>query len=384
MSHLRADTTAPAARRLRLLGLVGLLLLVLAGCASGTPLDTLQPEGPEARTIQDLVAPVFAVAAVVFVLVEGAVLFIAWRFRTRKDDDPDELPVQVEGNQRLEIGWTVIPAMILAPIAVLTLITIFDLERRDDDAMRVEVVGNQWWWEFKYDTDGDGEADIVTATEMVVPVGTQIDLAITSNDVIHSFWIPRLNGKRDAVPGRVHTWSLQADEPGYFWGQCTEYCGLSHANMRMRVVALPQDEYDAWVQTQLQPGPEPETAGQARGQELFVARCASCHSIAGLDAQPAEGADHPLVAGVAPNLTHFASRRAYAGGIFELYNDDMTVNRGQLEAWLRNPPAEKPMFADGNRGMPNLGLTEPQIDDLVEYLLSTSPDGPVWTGPRND
>jgi cytochrome c oxidase subunit II len=382
MTSPSAHTPARSHRSLRLLVLVGLALL-LAGCASGTPLDTLQPEGPEARTIQNLVAPVFFVAAVVFVLVEVGILFIIWKFRARKHDDPDELPEQVHGNTRLEVGWTVLPAVILAPIAVLTLFTIFELEERSDDAVRVEVVGNQWWWEFRYDVDGDGNADIVTATEMVVPVGRQIDLAITSNDVIHSFWIPRLNGKRDAVPGRVHTWSLQAEAPGYFFGQCTEYCGLSHANMRMRVVALPPEEYEAWIQTQLQPGPTPQTAGEARGQELFAARCASCHRIAGLDAQPSE-IDHPLVSGAAPDLTHFASRRSFAGGIFELYNDDMSLNRSQLEAWLRNPPAEKAMYPDGGRGMPQLGLTEAEIDDLVEYLLSTSPDGPVWTGPRND
>ncbi|MGY6500004.1 MAG: cytochrome c oxidase subunit II [Acidimicrobiales bacterium] len=383
MTSLRAHTPGRPRRSLLALGLLA-LAVVLAGCASGTPLDTLQPEGAEARTIQDLVLPVFIVAAAVFVLVEGAILFIMWRFRSRKDEDPDALPEQVHGNTRLEIGWTILPAVILAPIAVLTLITIFELERRDDDALRVEVIGNQWWWEFRYDIDEDGTPDIITATEMVVPAGRQIDLAITSNDVIHSFWIPRLNGKRDAVPGRMHTWSITADEPGYYWGQCTEFCGLSHANMRMRVVALPEDEYDAWVQTQIQPGPTPQTAGEARGRDVFETFCASCHRIDGLDTQPGEGADHPLVAGVAPDLTHFASRRSYAGGIFELYNDDMSVDRGQLEAWIRNAPEEKPMYAEGDRGMPAIGLNEAQIDDVVEYLLSTSPDGPVWTGPRND
>lgn len=383
MSLRRAESSAPRRRSpWSLIGLAG-LVLILAGCASNAPLDTFQPEGPEARTIMDLVLPVFLVAAVVFVLVEGAIVFILWKFRSRKDDDPDAVPTQVHGNTRLEIGWTVLPAVILAPIAVLTVIAIFELEERDDDALRVEVIGNQWWWEFRYDVDGDGEPDIFTATEMVVPAGRQIDLAIMSNDVIHSFWIPRLNGKRDAVPGRTHTWSITADEPGYYWGQCTEFCGLSHAEMRMRVVALPPDQYEEWVQTQLQPGPEPQTAAQARGQELFVQQCASCHRIDGLDAQP-DPDDHPLVAGVAPDLTHFASRRSYAGGIFELYDPDtMQVRRGQLEAWLRDPVAEKPMAPDEGRGMPNLGLTEPQIDDLVDYLLSTA-DGPVWTGPRND
>jgi cytochrome c oxidase subunit II len=383
MSRLMPLLPARARRSLRTVGLAGLLLLLAAGCASNAPLDTFQPEGPEARTIMNLVLPVFIVAGVIFVLVEGAILFILWRFRQRRDHDPDELPHQLHGNTRLEIGWTVLPAVILAPIAVFTVFTIFELEDRDDDAVRVEVVGNQWWWEFRYDVDGDGTADIITATEMVVPAGRQVDLAITSNDVIHSFWIPRLNGKRDAVPGRVHTWSITADEPGYYWGQCTEFCGLSHAVMRMRVVAVPEEDYQAWIERQLEPGPTPQTAGQARGQELFAQVCASCHRIAGLDAQPSED-EHPLVAGVAPDLTHFASRRGYAGGIFELYNDDMTVNRGQLEAWLRNAPAEKPMAPNDGRGMPNLGLTESQIDDLVEYLLSTSPEGPVWTGPRTD
>ncbi len=374
---------APARRPWKVLGLVA-LLLTLAGCASNAPLDTFQPEGPEAQTIMDLVLPVFGVAAVVFVLVEFGVLFIAMKFRQRKDEDPDELPAQIHGNTKLEITWTVIPALMLAPIAVLTLITIFDLERRDDDALRVEVIGNQWWWEFRYDVDDDGEPDIITATEMVVPAGRQVDLAITSNDVVHSFWIPRLNGKRDAVPGRWHTWSITPEEPGYYWGQCTEFCGLSHAVMRMRVVALPEDEFAEWVETQQQPGPTPSTAGEARGQELFSQLCASCHRMAGLDAQPS-AESHPLVSGVAPDLTHFASRRSYAGGIFELYDGpDLEVNRGQLEAWLRDAPSQKPMYPEGGRGMPNLGLSEPQIDDLVDYLLSTSPDGPVWTGPRND
>ena len=383
MSPRSADITARRRSPWALFGLVG-LVLVLAGCASNAPLDTFQPEGPEARTIMDLVMPVFIVAAVVFVLVEGAIVFILWRFRQRKDDDPDEVPTQVHGNTRLEVGWTVLPAVILAPIAVMTLITIFELEERDDDAMRVEVVGNQWWWEFRYDVNGDGDPDIFTATEMVVPAGRQIDLAIMSNDVIHSFWIPRLNGKRDAVPGRTHTWSIQAEEPGYWWGQCTEFCGLSHAEMRMRVVALPPDEYEEWVQTQLQAAPEPQTAAQQRGQELFAQLCSSCHRVDGLETQPDSEAI-PLVSGVAPDLTHFASRRSYAGGIFELYDPDtMEVRRGQLAAWLRNPPGEKAMYPEGDRGMPNLGLTESQIDDLIEYLLSTSPDGPVWTGPRND
>ncbi|MBK5221706.1 MAG: cytochrome c oxidase subunit II [Acidimicrobiia bacterium] len=378
------NTSSPRSRRsVKLLGLLG-LALISSACASGTPLDTLEPDGAAARTIQDLVGPVFLIAGVVFVLVEVGVVLIAWKFRARDTDDDDTLPAQVHGNNRLEIGWTILPAVILAFVAVFTLVTIFELEERDDDAIAIGVEGQQWWWRFTYDIDGDGETDITTASEMVIPAGTQVDLSLTSNDVIHSFWIPRLNGKRDVVPGRSNTLSLESDEPGYFFGQCTEFCGLSHAEMRMRVIALPQDEYDAWVEEQMTDGPTPQTAAQARGQEAFSGLCASCHSIRGLENQPGTGENPiPLVSGVAPDLTHFASRRVYAGGLFELYDGEGNVNRGQLEAWLRNPAAEKAMAPDDERGMPNLGLTENQIDDLVEYLLSTA-DGPVWTGPRND
>lgn len=364
------------------LGLLGLVAVFLSGCATGTPLDTLQPEGRESKVIHSLVGPVFIVAGVVMVFVLGAAIYMAWRFRERSSDDPDVLPEQIHGNNKLEIGWTVVPTVVLAVIAVFTLVQIFDLEKRDDDALHVLVEGNQWWWQFSYDLDGDGEYDIVTANEMVIEAGRQADLSITSNDVIHSFWIPRLNGKRDAVPGRMHTLSLESEKPGYFFGQCTEFCGLSHAEMRMRVVVLPPDEFEQWIQDQLADARPAETEAQQRGQEVFEANCASCHRIRGLETQPSDE-KIPLVSNTAPDLTHFASRRVYAGGIFELYDDDGNVDRGQLSAWIRDPKSQKAMAPDEQRGMPTLGLDEDQISDVVEYLISTA-DGPVWTGPRND
>lgn len=364
------------------LGLLGLVAVFLSGCATGTPLDTLQPEGRESKVIHSLVGPIFIVAGVVMVFVLAAAIYMAWRFRERPSDDPTELPEQIHGNNKLEIGWTVVPTVVLAVIAVFTLVQIFDLEKRDDDALHVLVEGNQWWWQFSYDLDGDGEYDIVTANEMVIEAGRQADLSITSNDVIHSFWIPRLNGKRDAVPGRMHTLSLESENPGYFFGQCTEFCGLSHAEMRMRVVVLPPDEFEQWIQDQLADARPAETEAQQRGQEVFEANCASCHRIRGLETQPSDE-KIPLVSNTAPDLTHFASRRVYAGGIFELYDDDGNVDRGQLSAWIRDPKSQKAMAPDGQRGMPTLGLDEDQISDVVEYLISTA-DGPVWTGPRND
>jgi cytochrome c oxidase subunit 2 len=372
--------------RLRTLALGLLVLLVAAGCASDAPLDTLEPQGPAARSIDNLLNPVMIVAGVVFLFVELGIVFLVIRFRRRKDDDGEELPAQTHGNLVLELGWTILPAVILAFVAVGTLATLFDLAEEPEDALEIDVVGQQWWWDFQYDVDGDGEYDFRTPNEMVIPAGAPISLDITSRDVIHSFWIPALNGKRDAVPGRHHPWTIEADEPGTYWGQCTEYCGLSHANMRMRVIALPQDEFDAWLANQVEPA-EAATGDAAAGEELFVSSCTSCHQVRGLN-DDYTGAG--TVSGTAPDLTHLMSRSTFAGSLFRLYaqadDDDLstfydhlaeegTFNRVQLEAWLRDPPGEKPMYADPvtlngalPRGMPNLGLTEAQIDQLVAYL----------------
>lgn len=389
--------------RVRSFGLLALAGLVLSGCAMSldgdTPQTTLDPEGPAASKIDGLSDLTFIIAAVVFVLVEVGVLFVAWKFRKRKDDTGDELPEQLHGNTKLEIGWTALPAVILAFLAVFTVSTILDLaEDPGEEATRIRVVGQQWWWSYDYDIDGDGvyadgdvvapgienpeeyETDIEVANEMVIPAGKPVYLEIESRDVIHSFWIPALNGKKDAVPGRTHFLSLEADEPGTYVGQCTEYCGLSHAYMRMVVHALPEDEYEAWVEEQLAPANEPETAEEQAGLVVFEGRCASCHLIEGVNTDTYDGAT--VVPGAAPNLTHFASRGTFAGSIFGLWQDadgsDVIewdeiggeLNRNQLEAWLRNPPAEKPMAADDNRGMPNLGLSEADIDSLVAYLTS--------------
>ena len=225
------------------------LVLALTACAEKAPLDTLDPKGPQARMIDNLVNPVFLIAGIVLVLVQVGVLFLAWRYRKRGDDD-GSLPPQVHGNTKLELGWTIIPALLLAGVGGASVLTILDLDDRPADAMEVTVVGQQWWWEYRYDVDGDDKADIVTANDLVIPAGEPISLTITSRDVIHSFWIPGLNGKRDAVPGRDHPLLLEADEPGVYRGQCTEFCGLSHANMKQRVVALSLADFQTWMEQQ--------------------------------------------------------------------------------------------------------------------------------------
>ena len=401
-------------RRLRLVLLAAAVALIVAACADEHPLDTLTEAGPDAQEINDLFFPVLGVAIVVFFLVQGAVIYLAVRYRVRRKasaagDDPDgddlygddEYPEQVHGNLRLELAWTIIPTILLAVISVFTLISLVELNEVSaaEDDLRVTVVGQQWWWEFQYHLDGDTSTppDIVTANEMVIPVGQQVPLEVTSRDVIHSFWVPRLNGKKDAVPGRTHPWVIEADEPGRYMGQCTEFCGLSHAYMRMYAVVLTQAEWEQWVQGQIADAVplEPGEAGY-EGQELFLANCANCHVVNGVtdvnlddvadgtkDYAGANSITSALVAGAAPNLTHFASRTTFAGSIFDVYEnraerfpylevaDSGRLNRGDLEAWIRNAPERKANDPDGARGMTAFpGLTEGDIDALVEYLIT--------------
>jgi cytochrome c oxidase subunit 2 len=382
-------------RRLWGAGLLVVLASLLSACADEAPQSTFDAEGPAANQIADLSNLTFGIAAVVFVFVEVGVLFVVWKFRRRKDDHDDDVPAQLHGNTKAEIGWTALPAVILVGLAIPTVSTVLDLADEPADAIHIRVVGQQWWWSYDYDIDGDGvyadddvnaegieapdeyATDIETANEMVIPAGVPVYLTIESRDVIHSYWIPNLNGKKDAVPGRTHNLTLEAYEPGTYIGQCTEYCGLSHAYMRQSVRALPMDEYEAWVENQLE-----EAAGElaTKGAEIFEAQCTSCHLVEGVNDDGYDGAAQ--TSGASPNLTHFASRGIYAGGIFNLWSDTdgdekleteeigQQLERNQLEAWLRNPPAEKPLAPVENRGMPDLGLSEADIDALVAYLTS--------------
>ncbi len=391
--HTVAVAHHPHPRRWRRWAPLGLAVfaLAVAGCASDAPLDTFDPKGPEAQDIQNLQVPVFIIAGVIGVLVFVITLFIMVRFRRRKGREGD-VPKQIHGAPKLEVMWTILPGVLLAVVAVFTINTLFKLAEKPQDPLNVTVIGQQWWWEFQYPdvTSAEG-VPIVTANEMVIPVGKAVALSITSRDVIHSFWIPALNGKRDAVPGRVQPLTIEADQAGDFYGQCTEYCGLSHANMRMRVKALPQDQYDAWVENQHQLVSPPTDPTALAGETVFVSQCARCHTINGL--KDANGqlivsqANEQLVAGAAPNLTHLMSRTTFAGSALNLEVPGCTgdlgglptgtpvscLNAPELAKWLRNPPAVIPMYAqqdsDGKyRGMPNLGLSEAQIAQLIAYL----------------
>jgi len=400
-----ASTVTNMSRRVRI-GLAVGLAAIVAGCAQDAPQDTWDPAGENAQMIQDLQWPVFAIAGVVGVIVLSVVAFVIVRFRDRGQ----AMPEQTHGKPALEIALTILPALILIGVAIPTVGTLMALNDTSDTECVVNVTGQQWWWEIDYPTQdgcGDGiSAPIVTSGQMVIPTDTNVLVRGTSRDVIHSWWIPRLNGKRDMVPGRVHTVKLQADEPGIYAGQCTEFCGLSHANMRMEVIAMEPADFEAWKAKQLsdyQP-PEPDTLAAA-GESTFIAQCSRCHQVDGLEDADGEPViarpDLQVYSGAAPNLSWFTTRNTFAGATWDLLipecraevwdapSDEVgqkylegvspeCLNSVDLREWLRNAPAKKPMYADPEqleatdglvRGMPNLALSEDQIDELVAYLL---------------
>ena len=319
-------------RPLRRLAPLAVLPFVIAACADDKPLNTFEPRGPQAESIDNLMQPIWPIMGVIFVLVVGGAIWIALRNRVKPEDfDYEDLPEQVHGNTTLELTWTILPTILLAGISVFMVQQIWNLEvENDPDELDVMVIGQQWWWEYRYDVDGDGfiqdgngdgevddrdwelplelildPDDVVTANELVIPEGQQVDLRLTSRDVIHSFWIPRLNGKRDTVPGRWHTWSLEAFEAGKYTGWCTEYCGLSHARMRMSTIALPQEEFDQWLANQATLADVPTEGDALAGYEIFQQQCVSCHIVRDGNLEY-ENYDPPLIPGAAPDLTHFA------------------------------------------------------------------------------
>jgi cytochrome c oxidase subunit II len=380
-------------------------LVAAAGCASDAPQDTWQPAGDNAQKIHNLQWPVFAIAGVVLVLVAAAIGWAVYRYRDRGQP----IPKQTHGKPVLEIGMTIVPAIILIGIAIPTVGTLFALARTDDTECVVNVTGNQWWWEMDYPTqDGCGgiPEPIVTSGQLVIPTGTNVLVRGTSRDVIHSWWIPRLNGKKDMVPGRVHTVRLQADEPGIYTGQCAEFCGLSHANMRMEVVALSAEDFATWKENQLAEYTPPEEGSlAATGEQTFIGQCSRCHQVNGLvnaDGGPVIATPEDFVwSGAAPNLTNLMTRNTFAGASFDLLTEDCRddvweaspeefgarylegvseecLNAVDLREWLRNAPEKKPMYADAEqltetdgktRGMPYLALSEDQIDEIIAYLL---------------
>lgn len=314
---------------------------LMAGCATSP--SFVEPASMVSFDEASLYRLLLYMSAGVFVLVEGLLIYNIIRFRKRTDDS--EIPKQVHGNNRLEVIWTTIPLVVVAVIFGLTVTTVNAVAPPPPEAndLNLQVVGHQWWWEFDY-----ADLDIVTANELHVPVGATVQIELHSIDVIHSFWVPQLSGKVDAVPGQTnHLW-IKADQVGDYHGQCAEFCGLNHANMRIKVVVDSQSDFDAWVANQQKPPVEPQTDLEKQGMDIVTTGiCNSCHTTGDAIAQKEIG----------PNLTHLMSRSVFAGATYDL-------NEANLRRWLQDNQSMKP----GNDM--SINPKPDEIDPIIAYLTS--------------
>lgn len=308
-------------------------------------MTALEPAGIQAAEIRSLLDAYLIVAVLVVILVLGALVIALVRREggTPGVEDPSRGKARVVA---LATTATVLVLIVLLVLSVTTGRALASLPA--EGALQVEIVGHRWWWEVRYPAAKPGDM-VRTAYEIHVPVGRVVELRLESTDVIHSFWIPSLGPKRDLLPGKPSTLLLRADRAGVFDGMCAEYCGLQHANMRLRVVAEPPDRFEAWLAHARTASSVPSTASAVRGRDLFTSRqCGACHAIAGTDAFGAVG----------PDLTHLAGRSRLAMGTIP--NDDIALRR-----WIEDPHADKPGVI-----MPPAALTPGEVSDLVTYLRS--------------
>lgn len=348
-----APTNSWPARAARVAMALGLGLL--AACNEAHPRNTLQPIADTGDVSAWFYHMLLALDAFILLIVVAVMVAALVKFRKKPGDD-DSLPEQSFGNIKLEVAWTVLPTLIVVGITIPTLGGIFKLSERPDTNQRtifVEVTGKQWWWEFDYKDEG-----INTANELHVEVGTQVVLTMTSADVIHAWWVPRIGGKRDATPGRSYPMYFRAREVGTFDGQCAELCGASHALMGTRIIVHPragEDSYAHWVDDMKEAARKPTTPEEEAGLKVFMTKgCVACHSIQGV-ADLAPGA-RSRTSG--PNLTHVGSRTRIAAST--LPNDVPN-----LAKWIKDPQKIKPGAL-----MTNLGLTDQEATSVATYLFS--------------
>lgn len=321
------------------------VLPLMSGCQLAGPQSTLYPEGPVAR----LQAGVFWVSLLVclgiFLATGSLLVYVVWRFRARVGQE-ERVVEPTHGNLKVELALIGVVTLLLLVIAIPNLQALFATSAppAGTEVLQVEATGHQWWWAFRYP-----ELGVVTANELHIPVGRAVQVRLRTQDVIHSFWVPTLAGKMDLIPNQENQLWFAADKAGVYFGQCAEFCGVSHANMRFRVIAQSDADFQAWVQAQQHPAPPAADGLAAQGAQLFVQKgCLACHAITGTVAQGVN----------APNLTRFGSRQTLAAGLLDNTADN-------LARWLANPQAVKPGSL-----MPNLGLGADDIAALTAYLHS--------------
>jgi len=295
---------------------------------------------------------VLSVTASIFLIVGGLLLYALIRFRHRPGDSPRE-PAQIYGSNQIELSWTVIPILIVIMLFLSTIRIIRNTESvpKPESAVDVTVIGHQFWWEFRYPKLG-----VVTANELHIPISdpakpTPTYLAMSSADVAHSFWVPRLAGKMDVIPNRLNIMWIDPPEPGLYLGQCSQYCGAQHAKMLLRVYAQSPRDFAAWIQQQLKPANQDFTGNPiaAEGQTIFLHNaCINCHTIAGTVATGRFG----------PDLTHLASRDTFASGSIQNTPEN-------LKKWINDPSYFKPGAL-----MPPMHLNDHDLDAVTAYLTT--------------
>lgn len=387
----------PASVKSPVTSLLVLLPLALGACASDAPQDGFRdPEGPIPRAINRVAHPAFLIAYIpVLLFVYGVTMYAMVRYRRK---DVDHVPTQVHGNKVVEIVSVIGASALLFGLGVPATMTYFDVTEQKNDCMQIAVVGHQWWWEYRYPAEGtkletsyprdvldptDAEAAkaegreqrkifgiprddrpvVVNANELHIPEGCNVRLNITSMDVMHNYWVPKLAGKIYAIPGKINLLNVEADRglasPGkshFIYGQCAEFCGTSHANMRFKVVVQTKADFQEWLASQAAPAKAPQTDLQKKGEALFAggAACSTCHYL-----DSSKQWDVTVdAAKIGPNLAHVGSRQHFAGAIAPLDERNLT-------AWLRNPQEFKP----GSK-MVIRQLKNDEIEALVAYVKS--------------
>ncbi len=318
-------------------GIGALVSLGLALAQAGHRVGVLNPATSFNREVSWLLIWVLVFAVLIFGVVAGSLAYIALRFRARGNEVGE--PPQIHGNDRLEVLWTAIPIVIVLILFGLTAKSLVQVNKAVPGAFTVEVTGYQFWWDFTYPGLG-----LRTSNELILPVGVPVQLEVTSKDVIHSFWVPGLSGKKDAIPGQKNRLYFTPEKPGNYYGVCAELCGASHARMLFRVLVLPKEEFDRFV-AEAQAYQPP--VANPRGQEVFQQNCAACHN--------ATGKKPPAVIG--PELAFMGNRLSLGAGIMDHTPEN-------LKAWIRNPAGFKPGVK--MPGFPQ--LSEADLEALVEYL----------------
>lgn len=355
--------TRPLSNLSRIISLPFIFAICFCSCATEYPQSTIDPAtGDLGAAVQDLYFMVFWWTMVILVIVWSVLGYVLVRYRARPGDETLRV---LRGNLMLEMGWTGAAALIVILIAIPTIQGVFRSQAPPGaDALVVELVGHQWWWEFRYP-----DQEVVTANELHLPVGRTVDLRMHSADVIHSFWVPRFGGKRDVNPlvrkpkgdqPRRNRLAFTVDEPGVYYGQCAEYCGSSHAYMATRVVVEAPDEFEAWLQRMRTPAAPDSGSLADQGRQIFMgSTCVACHAIEGTNAGGTLG----------PSLTRLGARATIGAGILENTSEN-------LVAWIRRPADFKPGVkmpgvTEGGGGFPPTGLSEEQLGAVAAYLSST-------------